>query len=132
MARTPNRAARRRPPSFDEDDDGHESDPRAGRRRVWPYAVLLLLAWGLIFGAVCWSHFLSDLPDVRELLVKGASRDVTVLDDEGRLIARRGLTQGARIDVSRLPAYVPNAFIAIEDRHFRSHLGLDPIGLIRA
>jgi len=132
MARTPNRAAHRRPPSFDEDDDGHESDPRAGRRRVWPYAVLLLLAWGLIFGAVFWSHFLSDLPDVRELLVKGASRDITVLDDEGRLIARRGLTQGARIDVSRLPAYVPNAFIAIEDRRFRSHLGLDPIGLIRA
>ncbi|HTP78106.1 MAG TPA: PBP1A family penicillin-binding protein [Rhizomicrobium sp.] len=102
------------------------------RRRVWPYAVMLLLAWGLIFGAVFWSHFLSDLPDVSQLLVKGSSRDITVLDDQGRLIARRGLTQGARVDVSRLPDYVPNAFIAIEDRRFRSHIGVDPIGLVRA
>ena len=31
-----------------------------------------------------------------------------------------------------LPAYVPNAVIAIEDRRFRSHFGVDPIGLVRA
>src|SRR6201996_1657825 len=102
------------------------------RRRSWPYALLLLLAWGAIFGAVFWSHFLSDLPDTTKLMVAGSSHDVTVLDVRGRLIARRGLTQGERIDVSRLPPYVPNAFIAIEDRRFRSHLGLDPIGLVRA
>jgi penicillin-binding protein 1A len=93
---------------------------------------MLLFAWGLIFGAVFWSHFLSDLPDVGQLLVKGTSRDITVLDDRGRLIARRGLTQGARVDVSTLPDYVPNAFIAIEDRRFRSHIGIDPLGLLRA
>jgi penicillin-binding protein 1A len=93
---------------------------------------MLLAAWALIFGAVFWSHFLSDLPDVSQLLVKGTSRDITVLDDQGRLIARRGLTQGARVDVSKLPTFVPNAFIAIEDRRFRSHFGLDPVGLGRA
>ena len=65
-------------------------------------------------------------------MVKGTSRDITVLDDQGRLIARRGLTQGARVDVSKLPDFVPNAFIAIEDRRFRSHFGLDPVGLGRA
>ncbi|HXC55584.1 MAG TPA: PBP1A family penicillin-binding protein [Rhizomicrobium sp.] len=102
------------------------------RRRVWPYAVMLLLAWGAIFGAVFWSHFLSDLPDTTKLMAGGASHDITVLDVQGRLIARRGLTQGERIDVGRLPPYVPNAFIAIEDRRFRSHFGIDPIGLVRA
>ena len=35
------------------------------------------------------------------------------------LIARRGLTQGAMVKVEDLPDYVPNAFIAIEDRRFR-------------
>ena len=105
---------------------------KPARRRAWPYALMILLAWGAIFGAVFWSHFLSDLPDVTKLLVNGATRDITILDDQGRLIARRGLTQGERVDVSRLPDYVPNAFIAIEDRRFRSHLGLDPIGLARA
>src|SRR5262245_9981208 len=79
--------------------------PKPRKRRSWPYAVMLLLAWGAIFAAVFWSHFVSDLPDTTKLLVKGASHDVTVLDQRGRLIARRGLTQGERIDVARLPAY---------------------------
>ncbi|HEV2649676.1 MAG TPA: PBP1A family penicillin-binding protein [Rhizomicrobium sp.] len=102
------------------------------KRRAWPYVLALLLAWGVIAGAVLWSHFLSDLPDTTKLLVKTDTQDVTILDDKGRLIARRGLTQGARVDVSRLPSYVPNAFIAIEDRRFRDHFGVDPIGLARA
>ncbi|MEI9995933.1 MAG: PBP1A family penicillin-binding protein [Rhizomicrobium sp.] len=106
--------------------------PRPRKRRAWPYAVMLLLAWGVIAGAVFWSHFLSDLPDTTRLMTKGASHDVTILDLQGRLIARRGLTQGDRIDVSSLPPYVANAFIAIEDRRFRSHVGVDPVGLMRA
>ncbi|HLJ53358.1 MAG TPA: PBP1A family penicillin-binding protein [Rhizomicrobium sp.] len=114
------------------DADDAAPPPRRKQHRVWPYAALLLLAWGAIFAAIFWSRFLSDLPDVNKLLVAGVSRDVTVLDDRGRLIARRGLTQGARIDVAQLPPYVPNAFIAVEDRRFRSHYGLDPIGLVRA
>jgi len=111
-------------------DSARPAKPK--RRRAWPYAIVLLLAWGAIFGAVFWSHFLSDLPDTSKLMIAGKNHDVTILDDQGRLIARRGLTQSDRIDVSRLPAYVPNAFIAIEDHRFRSHLGIDPIGLVRA
>jgi penicillin-binding protein 1A len=64
--------------------------------------------------------------------VAGPSQDITILDDRGRLIARRGLTQGQMVRVEDLPAYVPGAFIAIEDRRFRSHFGIDPIGLTRA
>lgn len=131
MARKTTRNYRERFEPYDDGDNATRSS-RPRRRRVWPYAALLLLSWGLIFGAVFWSRFLSDLPDVNKLLVKGQSHDVTVLDDRGHLIVRRGLTQGARVDIARLPSYVPNAFIAIEDRRFRSHLGLDPIGLVRA
>jgi penicillin-binding protein 1A len=131
MARKANRSSRE-PAGPGGERDAAPPPKKPRRRRVWPYAVMLLAAWALIFGAVFWSHFLSDLPDVSQLLVKGTSRDITVLDDQGRLIARRGLTQGARVDVSKLPDFVPNAFIAIEDRRFRSHFGLDPIGLGRA
>jgi len=131
MARKANRSSRE-PAGPGGERDAAPPPKKPRRRRVWPYAVMLLAAWALIFGAVFWSHFLSDLPDVSQLLVKGTSRDITVLDDQGRLIARRGLTQGARVDVSKLPDFVPNAFIAIEDRRFRSHFGLDPVGLGRA
>jgi penicillin-binding protein 1A len=102
------------------------------RRRVWPYVLVMLSCWGLIFGAILFSRFLSGLPDMKRLLLVPPSQDVTILDDRGRLIARRGLTQGALIDVEQLPAYVPNAFIAIEDRRFREHPGIDPIGVVRA
>jgi len=112
-------------------DDG-EGPPRPRKRRSWPYVVTLVAAWGVIFTAIFFSRFLSDLPDVGSLMVNGPSRDITILDDRGRLIAQRGLTQGAQVDVSQLPSYVPNAFIAIEDRRFREHIGLDPIGLGRA
>ncbi|MGA7675661.1 MAG: PBP1A family penicillin-binding protein [Rhizomicrobium sp.] len=105
---------------------------RAKRRRTWPYAVTLVAAWGIIFGGIFFSHFVSDLPDVGSLLVNGPSRDITILDDRGRMIAQRGLTQGVTVDVGKLPSYVPNAFIAIEDRRFREHFGVDPIGMIRA
>src|ERR1700761_328503 len=117
-------------PEFDDKDDFEPAPPR--RKRVWPYAFLMLLVWGGIFGAIVWSHSLSDLPDVSNLLAAPPSRDITILDDQGRLIARRGLVQGAKVQVENLPAYVPNAFIAIEDRRFRSHLGIDPIGMARA
>ena len=105
---------------------------RPRKRRSWPYVVILVAAWSVIFGAIFFSRFLSDLPDVNSLLVNGPSRDITILDDRGRMIAQRGLTQGVLVEVSKLPAFVPDAFIAIEDRRFREHFGLDPIGLVRA
>src|SRR5580658_8534825 len=104
----------------------------ARHRATWPYVLVMLGAWGVIFGGLFFSHFLSSLPDVRHLMITGPSQDVTILDDRGRLIARRGLTQGAMVRAEDLPDYVPNAFIAIEDRRFRSHMGIDPIGLTRA
>jgi penicillin-binding protein 1A len=117
-------AAEDRPPS--------QTQKKLKRKRAWPYAVALVLAWGMILGGVFFSRFLSSLPDVNSLLAHGPSQDITLLDDQGRLIARRGLTQGAMVQVDELPKYVPDAFIAIEDRRFRDHLGVDPIGLVRA
>jgi len=108
------------------------SAPKPKRKATWPYVLVMLGAWGVIFGGLFFSHFLSSLPDVRNLMISGPSQDVTIVDDRGRLIARRGLTQGAMVKAEDLPDYVPNAFIAIEDRRFRSHMGIDPIGLGRA
>src|SRR6185312_12119723 len=136
--------AEREPPEPDYDDeDDYEPPPRARRaakgddnsgkpQRSWPYVLALLFAWGIIGGGVFFSRWISELPDTRGLLAQGPSHDITILDVHGHQIARRGLTHGTMVDVSSLPSYVPNAFIAIEDRHFRDHFGLDPIGLARA
>src|SRR5215469_8320349 len=113
-------------------DDGDRPPPASRKKRIWPYVPLMLIAWGIVFGAIFWTHFLSNLPPVRNLLAAAPARDVTILDDQGRVIARRGLTHEAMVKVEDLPDFVPNAFIAIEDRRFREHPGLDPIGLMRA
>jgi penicillin-binding protein 1A len=105
---------------------------KAKPKRTWPYAVVLLFAWAVIFGAIYTSHLISQLPDVTNLMASGPSREITVLDSGGHVIAQRNLDQGSMIEVGQLPAYVPNAFIAIEDRRFRDHFGLDPVGMLRA
>ena len=33
-------------------------------RATWPYVLLMMAAWGIVFGAIFFSHFLSSLPDV--------------------------------------------------------------------
>lgn len=111
---------------------GPATPPPPKKRQTWPYALVPVLAWGLIIGAIVAFHWISELPDTRDLFASGTSPDITILDVKGRLIARRSPTRAAVIDIKQLPAYVPDAFVAIEDRRFRDHIGLDPIGLLRA
>jgi penicillin-binding protein 1A len=57
--------------------------------------------------------------------------NVTVLAEDGTVLAERGLRRGhARLDV--LPPYLVQAVLATEDRRFYSHFGIDPLGLVRA
>jgi len=61
-----------------------------------------------------------------------AAPSLTILSAEGEPIARRGSIIGEPVDVSLLPPHVGQAFIAIEDRRFYRHSGLDPWGMGRA
>ena len=55
-----------------------------------------------------------------------------ILASDGTALAEMGSFNGDEVRLADLPNYVPNALIAIEDRRFRSHFGIDPIALIRA
>ena len=52
--------------------------------------------------------------------------NIAILAADGELLANRGDTGGAAIRLAELPPYLPKAFIAIEDRRFYSHFGIDP------
>jgi penicillin-binding protein 1A len=96
-------------------------------------AIVLAAFWVVFAGGIVLSQKLfSELPNTANLLTYEPGRDVTLLDVKGRTIARRGLTQGEVVNVATLPDYVGNAFIAVEDRRFRSHFGIDLFGLARA
>jgi penicillin-binding protein 1A len=69
---------------------------------------------------------LSRLPEIRR------EPQVTYVDRAGAVIGVRGGRYAPPADLARLPAYVPAAFVSIEDRRFYDHAGFDPLRLARA
>jgi penicillin-binding protein 1A len=61
-----------------------------------------------------------------------ASPQLTLLAADGTPIARNGAVVDAPVKVSELPEHVIEPFIAIEDRRFYTHWGVDPRGVARA
>jgi len=57
---------------------------------------------------------------------------ITLLASDNTPIARRGAVIDTPVDAAKLPPHVPQAFLAIEDRRFYSHWGIDPRGIARA
>ncbi|MBS0361139.1 MAG: PBP1A family penicillin-binding protein [Proteobacteria bacterium] len=57
---------------------------------------------------------------------------ITYVDRTGAVIGVRGGKYAPPVDLARLPAYVPAAFVSIEDRRFYEHSGFDPVRMARA
>ena len=92
----------------------------------------MLALWALIggIGALIWIGI--RLPPIQSLEIPKRPPSVLILGVNGATLATRGDMGGAAVAIGDLPDYVPNAFIAIEDRRFYSHRGVDPFGIARA
>ena len=87
--------------------------------------------WGLIFAVGFLAVFATGLPDTSKLYDVQRTPSISYLDRSGALVAVRGSQFAPPVNLDELPAYVPDAFIAIEDRRFYHHFGFDPIGMVR-
>lgn len=96
------------------------------------YWGVVLSVWGLIFIAGFLVVFATDLPDTSKLYDVHRQPSITYLDRSGAVVALRGSQYAPPVDVDALPAYVPAAFIAIEDRQFYHHIGFNPWGMIQS
>lgn len=51
---------------------------------------------------------------------------------DGSLLGQGGVTKGGPVTLAELPPYLVKAVLAIEDRRFYDHSGIDPVGILRA
>ena len=61
-----------------------------------------------------------------------APPQITLLASDGTPIARTGAIVDTPVEAKKLPKHVTGAFLAIEDRRFYSHWGVDPRSIARA
>ncbi|WP_426612202.1 transglycosylase domain-containing protein [Bradyrhizobium sp. McL0616] len=103
----------------------------AGLGRLVYWGAVLSL-WGVIavVGVVVWVG--AHLPPIQSLEIPKRPPTIQIVGMDGSMLAQRGEMAGANVSLKDLPPYLPKAFIAIEDRRFYSHFGIDPIGILRA
>ena len=132
------------------DDDGGgpapERKPRASRSganrrskgrgrlsitRLFYWGAVLGL-WGMIAVVGVVIYVGAHLPPIQSLEIPKRPPTIQIVGLDGSVLASRGEMAGANVALKDLPPYLPKAFIAIEDRRFYSHYGIDPWGILRA
>jgi penicillin-binding protein 1A len=128
------------------DEAPRERKPRpgrgGGRRKSKARArggISRLFYWGAVFGlwafiaavgVVVWVG--AHLPAIQSLEIPKRPPTIQIVGFDGSVLATRGEMAGTNVALKDLPPYLPKAFIAIEDRRFYSHYGVDPVGIARA
>jgi penicillin-binding protein 1A len=100
------------------------------RRTV--YWMLVLCLWGAMGVAGLVVYYGARMPSAQTWAMPDRPPNIKIVDVNGQLLANRGSTGGEAIPLDAMSPYIPQAVMAIEDRRFYSHWGVDPIGLARA
>ena len=106
--------------------------PRRSFLNALVYWSVVLGVWVLIFMAAFVLVFSRGLPDTSKLYDIHRQPSISYLDRNGALLSVRGSQYAPPVDIDSLPAYVPAAFVSVEDRRFYQHWGFDPVGIGRA
>ena len=104
------------------------------RRAVYWSSVIGI--WGAIAVVCVVGYYALQLPQMSTWSVPARPPNARIVSVDGDLVANRGvssaITGGEAMRLDEMSPYLPKAVIAIEDRRFHYHFGIDPIGLARA
>ncbi|HXV31195.1 MAG TPA: transglycosylase domain-containing protein, partial [Sinorhizobium sp.] len=103
-----------------------------GLVRRLAYWCIVLGIWGAIGVGGLVLYYGARMPSATSWSIPDRPPNVKILAVNGDIIANRGTTGGEALALEEMSPYVPQAVIAIEDRRFYSHFGVDPLGLARA
>ena len=98
-----------------------------GRRLL--YWCFVLAIWGGIATAGIVVYYGARMPSIADWAIPDRPPNIKIVAVDGKLVANRGMTGGEAVGLHEMSPYIPKAVIAIEDRRFYSHFGVDPIGL---
>ncbi len=106
------------------------------RRKGW---LRRLFSWGIGLGvlallvlAVAVGLAARSLPSFASLKENQAGQTIIVRARDGSAILTLGPSPGDWLPSDQIPQVMKDAMISVEDRRYRSHFGVDPIGLVRA
>lgn len=114
------------------------SDPSAGhgRLRIW---IRRLFLWGValallaaLFLGIAVAFAARSLPSFYQLQATQNAQTIVVRARDGTVIVELGPSYGEWLSSGEIPDVMKDAMIAVEDRRFYSHPGVDPYGLARA
>ncbi|MEO0399927.1 MAG: PBP1A family penicillin-binding protein [Pseudomonadota bacterium] len=94
-------------------------------------ATFYLFAFAIVIAALSLS-IIRDLPSTEGLWRSERAPLTALVAQDGAPIPVHGRLHGAPVRLKDLPPHVPDAFIAIEDRNFQHHIGVNPVSVARA
>ncbi|MGD9915480.1 MAG: transglycosylase domain-containing protein, partial [Rhizobiaceae bacterium] len=125
----PRRPSRKKPARAKRGGRGRRRGFGIGRLFYWTF---VLCIWVGIGGLGLVAYYGARLPASTTWAIPDRPPNVKIMSVDGQLVANRGMTGGESVGLHEMSAYIPKAVIAIEDRRFYSHFGVDPVGLVRA
>ncbi len=134
MARKPaGKKARREPTLFGTASAQPPSRSKRGSVFGWMFRKLFKLGfYAVLVASVVVGYAWFTLSQKGLFKIPERAPGIMMVASDGSVLAELGAFYGDEARLEELPDYVPNAVIASEDRRFRSHLGIDPIGITRA
>lgn len=95
----------------------------------WGFVALIWMGIGLMLTTLFYIH---DLPDIKGLGNQERKQSITIVDQNGIVLAKYGDLFGDYLEYNELPRSLIDAVLATEDRRFFDHIGIDIIGILRA
>ncbi len=109
-----------------------QSGGLTGLLRRLVYWCFVLGIWGGIAVAGIVLYYGARMPSASTWQIPARPPNVKIVSVDGSEMANRGTTGGEALALGDMSPFIPEAVVAIEDRRFYSHFGVDPLGLARA
>ena len=111
--------------------DGEPPRWRVWLRRFFRWGLGLALV-GLVAIAVAVGIAVQRIPSFEELKKSPAGQTIRVHAADGTVFLSLGPNYGRWLTLRETPQVMQDAMVAVEDRRFRYHPGIDPVGMTRA